>query len=368
MILFYGLLAVFFCGELACKEGSKVHAAKDQEKKGMPVRDVSFGTQNLIEEDTIPPSNHKVIRREVDGKTVTLSPNGEYKWQHPEQENKATYFIEEVYPKVVYYNKFLQQKIVNADSPDDTVFYKQVVPDRVEFFDSNYNVLKIFDIDEHNPYLKVSNDVWVRPYYNDSEKYGFLSKKQQTKEYLIKEHHTRTVVENQDGFVKINYYNRFVTEERWVVDVRTTTLVLDKQGREVFRKEYNGLCSTPAVSLNGEFLLISILPDESVYNEMSFEVWDLQSKAKFYERKNADPDLWLNGIEAKGSTLRVEYTYLNSKKYDSFQLLFDTKNLKLFQKRFTKNEWQKVGNIWKEIDGDFLRLLDYFSFEEIEIN
>ena len=64
IILFYGLFIIFLCGELACKEGRKVHATEKDEKKEILANETSVDTQNVIKEVTeelkVQPSPKKI--------------------------------------------------------------------------------------------------------------------------------------------------------------------------------------------------------------------------------------------------------------------------------------------------------------------
>ncbi|MEL6637738.1 MAG: hypothetical protein AAFW73_18285 [Bacteroidota bacterium] len=311
------------------------------------------------------------IPRQVNGKELLLLLDGNFQWSSTFTEHRHPLEVREVHPGVVYFDTYHADQRPTHDTAE-TITTEQRVKDRIEFY-QHQQLVRTFDLDQNNPYLSSPQTITVKQHYGDAEGTAYLPPSQRGKAGPVHEYHLRQHLETQDRFSKVVYWKREVTREGYVVATATTLIILDEKGRIVFQREHPGFSSVPVISPDGAYVLFASLPVETVSNAgiktqpEGFEIWDTQKQQLLHRDVNDDPDRWIGGVTVTKTCLRVEYTMPNDEHHDSFQVLFDPVELKLYTKKFSSEEWKTVGRLWKEIDGDFLKLRAHFDFEQKNI-
>ena len=312
--------------------------------------------------DTIPGGTSKIIERIINGKTVRLNLNGTFQTNVGFEGYEYPLEIKEVYPGVVYFDKYFEGEQYNEREQQMYVIKKRV-KGRIEFFDTNYVLLKIFDIDKNNPYLNAPTGITVKEHYSDAEGTYYIPFPERKNQGAPTQYHLRYIVENQGPFSKVIYWKDEVTANGGIIGNASTMIVLDAQGEEVFRHEHPAFCSMPVVSPDGHYALYALLPVETTNNAGiktqtdGFDIWDTQTKKLLHREMNSDPDMWIGTPHVRGDKnyLFIAYSYPNSDKLISKSYAFEFEEKILWWRIITQEDSRKVKY-----------MKDYTTFSELK--
>ncbi len=348
-------LVLFGCGETR-----DVGKAKEIEK---------IAQSEVIQIEKTPRDTQvvKTIMREVDGKMVELRLDGKLV-KHFENLDWGN-VVEEVGKGVVIYRKTFHPKY---DKRDVAI----PIYEKIEFFNENYKFLNVFKIRENNPYLhltKLEEGIQIKENYGDAEGTIVIPKTAKKNYEKIQEKHLRSHVEYENGFTKIIYTTKSVAKYGRIVGTSTTLIILDKSGNKILEKEKKGNVSTPALSLDGKYVMFSILNVQTTTNaglknqREGFEIWNTEKNVMIYQEINENPDMWISEPVAddKSGIIRIEYTFPNSRIIGQKEIAFDTESKILYSRIFSVKEWEEISINWfSKYNDDYTKLLQYFDFDK----
>jgi len=315
----------------------------------------------------------KTIQRMVEGKMMNFTLNGNFKWgiKISENDGDKVILIDEVEPGIVHYRKTIIVKYpVNAHNTRETL---NIIPDRFEFFDSNYNLINTFDIEKNNPFLQnVPSGIIIRNQYSDAETVAFLPKSKQTGKEKVKEYQLWTSITFQDGFSIVGYGIYMVSNSGWIIDNASYMIVLDRLGNKVFEHKYPAPISFPVMSLDGKYALFSIMQIETTSNSgvktqsEGFEIWNTKKNKQIYSERNNDSNMWIGEpfFSKESNMLIIKYSYPNSKEIASKDYYFDLINKTLYSRIYTTSEYSDLTWHWRTKYKTYRNLINYFDFEK----
>ncbi|GAB4260550.1 MAG: hypothetical protein Kow0027_28020 [Saprospiraceae bacterium] len=324
--------------------------------------------------DTIPGKKPMEFIKKVNGQEVILNLTGNYHKKLEFENREYPLEIKEVYPGIVYYDKYDTVKVLSYNRGDSTMIYPRV-KDALEFYDQG-RLVNRYVLDAHNPYLKKSKGVGIIKNFSNAEYESFLPPNKREEVGKVTEWQLHSLVENQGPLSKIIYFKKELVDGIWIVGAATTIVVLDSLGKELWNHEYPGHTSLPALSLDGTYALFAILPIETVNNSgiktqtEGFEIWDTQTNTLLHREMNDDPNMWIIGATGSDnySQLRTGYTYPNDKDISCLRIYFDYNKMVIHKRIFTTLEWNEISMNWykkyKNLDG----LMSHFIFQNYNLN
>ena len=314
--------------------------------------------------DTYPNPDEAIIIRTVNGKDVKLKLDGKLHWIDNIQGDYHPLEVKEVYPGVVYFDKYYP--------PSDTL-YPNRVKDRIEFFDKSYNLIKTFIIDDNNPFLRATDDVKVEQYvFNIGENY-IVGRADSNVQNIITRHLVYSKIEYQNTFSKLLFSRLLVTDNNEILGEDSYFTILNKEGEILFSKMFPKLkTSFPKITRDGRFILFSILPIETVSNAgikhqtEGFQIWDIENDRLVYKEWNDDPNMWIAEptIDPQSGYLCIDYTFPNSKEKGQQLIIFSNREMILYSKTFTVEQWTEISLNWFKKYKSMDNLPNYFQFQE----
>lgn len=308
------------------------------------------------------------IRKTVHGVQVEIQLNGQFSTEIHLEDHEYPLKLWESRPGVLFIQKYHVRTGYN-EWKELPFKYELPVVDRVEFYDSQHQILSIYDVDANNPYLKPNDSIKVMPYFFDSEGISFLLEDEHLADDGTGALWLETIVsgngnESKSNFIEVTYMAYEVSKSNRMLGVKTTQVILDTEGRKIFSKEFPNKTSTPVVANDGGHLLFSILPIEAAENagmktqDEGFEIWDINKNMRIYKSENDNPDMWIAEPvkDELSGWLCVDYTFPNSIDLSRHQYLFDPQEEILYDRiiktsemnEFTVN-WFKKYRSWKSI-------------------
>lgn len=234
-----------------------------------PNPDLAAELQEFLKTDT--------FFRRINGHDFPLLLNGNFHRSFKFPGHEYPLDVKEVYPGIVFFDKYDTLKIFSSPRKDSIVHIRRVT-DRVEFFEKGQLVRSVV-LDEINPYLDEKTDVQIINHYSDAEGVSvFLGGKEK-----IDVHHLRQYVTENEGFTLANFWKNEIASAS-ITNTSTTVMVFDSTGSPVFIQEFEGLISSPAIDPNGKYLMVSFSGEETVHNagiktqNDGFELWNIAEK------------------------------------------------------------------------------------------
>ena len=367
MCLIIFLITSFLSINFSCTSKTKPSTEatsnlKESKKDSLPHESLS-----KVENDTVTTG---LIKRTVNGNIIELKLDGRYTWRDPNETNHALNFVEEVYPGVVHFRKYFEQRLLDEYS-EETIQVKFPVNDKIEFFDENNNLIKTFLVDQNNPYLNPQNGITIREHYINEEFAEYSPPADKSELEKVTEYHLKTSIEFNSGFSKINYWVDLVKDQRKILGKKTTLVILDTLGNEIFNHEFDGFASPPAITKNKKYVIFAQFPIESladadiITKTDGFEIWDTEANTRIYKEENDNPDRWISlpFIDDHGKILVQKYTYPNSKILGEHVVLFDSENKVLYRRDFSVEQWREISLNWYKKYKSFAGLINSFEFE-----
>ena len=222
----------------------------------------------------------KIITRVINGKEVKIPLTGKTDFvvdefiDHTSQEIRLK--VEEVQPGVLLFNKYFQDTITDPHY-DETYFRKKPVPDRIEFFDSKYNLINSYVIDANNPYLTPEANVEVREYFSDLEHFPHYTYGDWKEGERIIEHHLQTGLCEES--LVVSYSKKEVSNKGRTRRDVTTLNFLNPKGELIFSVESDDNPRCPAVDTSFNYAIITYHPflgPNRTEGKSRFEIWDLK--------------------------------------------------------------------------------------------
>ncbi len=303
--------------------------------------------------DTLP-----VITKVVNNTLIEVRLDGQFSTKVHLEDHEYPLKVWESRPGVLFIQKYHVRTSYN-EREDRYFRYERPVMDRIEFYDTEQRLLSVYEVDAHNPYLNPHDSIQVLPYYFDSEGPGYWPNEERPLNDGLGAYWVHTVVsgngnESRSNHIELTYTAYEISKAGRMLGVKTTQVILDLKGREIFRMEFPYKTSTPVVANDGSHLLFSILPIETTENagiktqQEGFEIWDIHRMARLYKADNDNAGMWVAEPVKDGPSgwLRISYSFPNSKELSRHQYLFDPQTETLYDRVFTTDEMRELTKNW----------------------
>jgi hypothetical protein len=321
--------------------------------------------------DTLP-----VITKVVHGISVEVRLDGQFSTTIHVEDHEYPLRIWEAWPGVLYIQKYHVR--TGYHEREERYFrYERRVMDRIEFYDTEQRLLSVYDVDAHNPYLNPHDSIQVLPYYFDSEGTGYWPDEDRPVDDGLGTYWVHTVVsghgkESRSNHIELTYTAYEISKTGRMLGAKTTQVILDMTGREIFRKEFPYKTSSPVVANDGSHLLFSILPIETTENagiktqQEGFEIWDIRRKLRLYKADNEDRGMWVAEPvkDEPSGWLSISYSFPNSQELSRHQYLFDPETEILYDRVFTTEEINSIRRQSSEYDYSWYKVVEVFSFRK----
>jgi len=224
-----------------------------------------------------------ILHKKINHKQFELELYSNFYKEFPVKDRELPLRVSEVYPGIVTYDKYDSIKVVthshNSDSNDHPEWAYTRVIDKIEFYEKN-KLFNSYELDSNNPYLFPRYDIMVLNHWSDAESTDILHNKTKGSNPITSFHLRQNIV-HVGPYTCINYWKNEISNHR-IVSTFTTIRVLDSTGNVIFNKEIPGLVGPPAIDPNGEFLMASIVQEETTntsgykYKSDGFVLWSVK--------------------------------------------------------------------------------------------
>jgi|GEM_PF-4297626 len=317
-------------------------------------------------------SNGLAFIREINDKAFELKLSGNFYKTFKFEDQEYPLEVKEVYPGIVYYDKYDSMRILPYHQ-EDSIWSVTRVKDKVEFYDADKLVNTII-LDSINPYLKRGTHGNIMKHFSDAEGTDVLANRDPGKDYSIDSYHLTQNVQNQGPYTIINFWNHEISDG-WIVNTPTTILILDSLGQEVFNQEYERHMSVPAIDLRAKYLMIAFSGVETVNTSGAkvqsdgFEIWQIQPKKILHLEVNKEENMSVSTpVFVDNTYLKINFSYPNSK--DTSQLIFAFKHStkELGYRVFLTKEWEEISLNWFKKYKTHTKLFSKYPLELKNIN
>ncbi len=319
--------------------------------------------------DTLP-----VITKVVNNTLVEVRLDGQFSTKVHLEGHEYPLKVWESRPGVLFIQKYHVRTGYN-EREDRYFRYERPVMDRIEFYDTEHRLLSVYDVDAHNPYLKPHDSIQVLPYYFDSEGTGYWPDEERPLDDGLGAYWVHTVVsgngnESRSNHIELTYTAYEISKTGRMLGAKTTQVILDLKGREIFRMEFPYKTSTPVVANDGSHLLFSILPIETTENagiktqQEGFEIWDIHRMARLYKADNEDGGMWVAEPvkDEPSGWLCIGFTFPNYQELSRHQYLFDPQTKTLYDRVFTTEEMSSIRIQSSKYNYSWFKIVEAYSF------
>lgn len=401
-IIYPLLLVVFFlmsCGRgKVSAEKQKNSLMKESEKNEVVLteKDALAGDKGNLSKpgtlDTLPETSTKkepspyllgrntkenfIKTYKIDAFEVPIHLTGAFAWSSEKAQReiykegyRPPLYIRELYPGIIYYSKWMQH---NPESKNVSTEF-----DKLEYYDEHGNLLKTYDVDAQNPYLKKYPDL-VNNFYNAEGNVVDENSDPESKEIHFRSSTNSVFVDENTGFTQIDYMLYNSNKHGNVINFITTFIVLDTLGNEINRLVDKELyINDTYVTPDGKFLALctggmvninNFGDDMNGHRDMGILIYDLADMSLIYENGGRYSD-GVSGGWDNSEWIRFRLKNDSEEEIKGDIYFIDPVNKVEYKKTFSYTEWNILRTkTYKEWKGKNLKneVLKAFSFQKRE--